>query len=278
MDVRLTIGELARWAGTTTRSVRHYHRVGVLPEPARTPGGYRAYGLGDLARLVRARRLVALGMPLARVGELLDDDADLAVALADLDADLERREAELRRSRATIRDLLDGGTAAAARVERLRADLVAVFGSTPLVERELALLEVLAHDAPDAVPALEGIYRGVLADEASRAASAALAAAFDELAAAERAGRDVADLVDGVAARLAALVTEAAARVTVDRDADLRERSGADGGSSSPDSSSAASSSGGWSLAGFEALVAAELTPAQAAALRRARELLRELS
>lgn len=57
----MPIGELASAAGVTVRTVRHYHSVGLLPEPAKRPNGYREYGTRDLLRI---RRLVALGLTL----------------------------------------------------------------------------------------------------------------------------------------------------------------------------------------------------------------------
>ena len=40
----MRIGELAGLVGISTRAIRHYHRVGPLPEPARTANGYRIAG------------------------------------------------------------------------------------------------------------------------------------------------------------------------------------------------------------------------------------------
>ena len=42
----LTIGQLAAYAGVTVRAVRHYHQIGLLPEPERDASGYRRYGAG----------------------------------------------------------------------------------------------------------------------------------------------------------------------------------------------------------------------------------------
>lgn len=56
------------------RTVRHYHQVGVLPEPARTANGYREYGLEDAVLLARARRLVDVGLALEEVAEVVGDD------------------------------------------------------------------------------------------------------------------------------------------------------------------------------------------------------------
>jgi len=54
----MRIGELAGLAGVSTRTVRHYHRIGLLPEPRRRENGYRSYELRDLVLLLRARRLI----------------------------------------------------------------------------------------------------------------------------------------------------------------------------------------------------------------------------
>ncbi len=40
----LTISQLAAYAGVTVRAVRHYHQIGLLPEPERDASGYRRYG------------------------------------------------------------------------------------------------------------------------------------------------------------------------------------------------------------------------------------------
>lgn len=67
----MRIGELATLVGVSTRTVRHYHHVGVLPEPARASNGYREYGLADAVLLVRARRLTELGLSLDEVADVL---------------------------------------------------------------------------------------------------------------------------------------------------------------------------------------------------------------
>lgn len=85
----LTIGELARLAGTTSRTVRHYHQIGLLPEPRRSEAGYRKYGVVDLLTLLKARRLASFGMPLERVKQVLGAGAVEATALLDeLDTEL----------------------------------------------------------------------------------------------------------------------------------------------------------------------------------------------
>lgn len=68
----LTISQLAAYAGVTVRAVRHYHRIGLLPEPERDRSGYRNYDAVAVVRLIRVRTLADAGVPLARVQELLD--------------------------------------------------------------------------------------------------------------------------------------------------------------------------------------------------------------
>ena len=63
----MRIGELAELAGVSTRAVRHYHHLGLMPEPERRANGYRAYGLRDAVALARIRRLTELGLGLEEV-------------------------------------------------------------------------------------------------------------------------------------------------------------------------------------------------------------------
>jgi DNA-binding transcriptional MerR regulator len=79
---RLSVGELAQLAGVSPRTVRHYHAVGLLPEPERDSRGYRRYGSQDVITLVRAVRLRALGMPLPQVAERLADSTNGAESVS----------------------------------------------------------------------------------------------------------------------------------------------------------------------------------------------------
>lgn len=62
----MRIGELAREAGVTPRTVRYYEEIGLLPEAAeREPGSHREYGSEDLARLrelVRLKHMLGLSL------------------------------------------------------------------------------------------------------------------------------------------------------------------------------------------------------------------------
>ncbi|OPX14301.1 MerR family transcriptional regulator, partial [Gordonia sp. i37] len=75
----MRIGQVARLAGVSTRTIRYYHRLGLLPEPPRDSNGYRSYALDDVVALLRIRRLTALGLALDEIREVLAEDgaADL---------------------------------------------------------------------------------------------------------------------------------------------------------------------------------------------------------
>src|SRR5438128_10297750 len=68
---RIASGALAKHTGTNIETVRYYERVGLLPAPARSSGGYRLYGTDHLKRLNFIRRARALGFSLAEVRKLL---------------------------------------------------------------------------------------------------------------------------------------------------------------------------------------------------------------
>jgi len=149
--VVLTIGALADLAGTTTRTIRHYHAVGVLPEPARRGNGYREYDLRDAVRLVRVRRLVQLGLSLPEVADTLragsDEDRELREVLAELDVDLADQERVLGERRRRLAELLDRPShlAVSDEVVRLLRDLSAASPElTPAaLDRERDWLEMI---------------------------------------------------------------------------------------------------------------------------------------
>jgi DNA-binding transcriptional MerR regulator len=72
-----TVGELARLAGVTVRTLHHYDRIGLLTPSGRTPAGYRVYELADVDRLQQVLVYRGLGFGLEEIAALLDDpDAD----------------------------------------------------------------------------------------------------------------------------------------------------------------------------------------------------------
>ncbi|MEV6250786.1 MerR family transcriptional regulator [Streptomyces sp. NPDC051742] len=105
----LTIGQAAAFVGVTIKTVRHYHRLGLLAEPERDGSGYRRYGSADLLRLIQVRTLAGAGVPLAEVGELLDADPErFAAALDDVHRRLTERIEDLVARRDTLHRLAHG--------------------------------------------------------------------------------------------------------------------------------------------------------------------------
>lgn len=105
----LTIGQLAATAGVTVRTVRHYHHIGLLPEPERDASGYRRYRAQAAVDLIRIRTLADAGVPLSRIDALLHaQPTEFAAAIADIDAELRRRIDQLADYRRRIGDLDSG--------------------------------------------------------------------------------------------------------------------------------------------------------------------------
>ncbi len=67
----LTVSQLARRVGTTPDTIRYYERIGLLPEVARSPSGYRMFGDNDVERLRFIKRAQRLGLQLEQIRELV---------------------------------------------------------------------------------------------------------------------------------------------------------------------------------------------------------------
>ncbi len=152
----LTIGQLASYAGVTIRAVRHYHQVGLLPEPPRDASGYRTYDSAAVVRLIKIRTLAEAGVPLARVRELLDADPEtFAAATAEIDRQLRVQVRALQEHRRRIAQLGSGASLALPPevidyLDRLRA-----IGAPELVvESERDAWILMAARWPETMPAL----------------------------------------------------------------------------------------------------------------------------
>jgi len=76
-----SIQEVARAAGTTSRTLRHYDAIGLLPPTRVADNGYRWYGQDALVRLQRILLLRDLGLGLAQIRRVLDREQDEPTAL-----------------------------------------------------------------------------------------------------------------------------------------------------------------------------------------------------
>src|SRR6266498_418655 len=109
----LTISQLAAYAGVTVRAVRHYHQIGLLPEPQRDASGYRCYGPTAVVSLIRIRTLANAGVPLSQIGQMLEaDTASFAEAIHRIDSHLRDEIERLETSRKQIAQLAAGDSLA----------------------------------------------------------------------------------------------------------------------------------------------------------------------
>lgn len=122
----LTIGELSKATNTKIETIRYYERIGLLAQPARTGGNYRAYSKADLKRLSFIRKGRDLGFSLDEVRALLSLADDRSQSCSTVDAlvrnhlkDVERKIADLialRRELTSIIDSCCGGTVGECRI------------------------------------------------------------------------------------------------------------------------------------------------------------------
>ncbi len=76
-----SIAEVARMSGVTSRTLRHYDEIGLLPPAWIASNGYRHYEEDDLLRLQQILVLRELGLGLSEIAGVLDHQADQAQAL-----------------------------------------------------------------------------------------------------------------------------------------------------------------------------------------------------
>jgi DNA-binding transcriptional MerR regulator len=227
----MRIGEIAALAGVTPRTVRHYHHLGLLPEPERLPNGYRDYGLQHAVVLARARRLTELGLGLAEVRDVLADDAgrELAEVLAELDADLALQQEAIAERRARLGELMRQ-----AREGRLPAEgpvsteLAGLFGAltpsdSPMAAKDrthLALLDSMME--PEHRIQLFTALRPLADDPSLASRIHELYERLDGLAEAEADDPRVGPLADA----LAACMPDELIKLLVPMGDDLEQRSG----------------------------------------------------
>ena len=76
-----SIQEIARLTGTTSRTLRHYGDIGLLPPTRVASNGYRRYDQPALVRLQRILLLRNLGLGLTAIARVLDEEPDAVGAL-----------------------------------------------------------------------------------------------------------------------------------------------------------------------------------------------------
>lgn len=134
------IGELARAAGLTVRTLHYYDEIGLLSPSTRTPSGHRLYGDGDVERLYRICLLRRLGLPLRDITRALDDPAwNLTGALAAHLAAVDRRLEATAALRAHLAQLV-ASTSDAAPTDELLGVLAEMTQLDSAVQRRISIL------------------------------------------------------------------------------------------------------------------------------------------
>jgi DNA-binding transcriptional MerR regulator len=142
----MRIKELAALTGSTVRTVRYYHQIGLLPVPERRDGA-RAYDMTHVARLARVRWLKQAGIPLAAIAAMVGAHGGLGTGTGDT-----RREVVLSDLRASVKSLDDQLAELGAQRERMASLIAAVDSGGGLSPMPTAVagfyerMEALAED------------------------------------------------------------------------------------------------------------------------------------
>jgi DNA-binding transcriptional MerR regulator len=126
----LRIGDVAKLAGTTPRTIRYYEEIGLLPEaPERPSGSHRLYTSEEVERLREVMRLKELlGVTLEELKDLLAAEEARAAVRAQLrrdDVDPDRRRELLNEALGHIDRQLELVEHRASELAKLRAELTA---------------------------------------------------------------------------------------------------------------------------------------------------------
>ncbi|MDA1256943.1 MAG: heavy metal-responsive transcriptional regulator [Chloroflexi bacterium] len=144
MDTKnMKIGQLANRAGLTTKTIRYYEEIGLLPEARRTETGYRMYTESDLGRLNFIKKARELGLSLAEAGWVLDLRAQSQHPCRHVLALLERKLSEID---SVIADL----TSFRAEVDELRQTSAANLESVSDEDAICGIIETGIHRQAEA--------------------------------------------------------------------------------------------------------------------------------
>ncbi|GAA2566836.1 MULTISPECIES: MerR family transcriptional regulator [Streptomyces] len=106
---RVKIGDAAAFAGTTPRAIRHYHAIGLLPEPERGADDRRRYGYDDMIRLLWIRKMADVGIALEDIRATFEPTTGIEQSLARLEESLAAQAAVIERRRAAVRNWRETG-------------------------------------------------------------------------------------------------------------------------------------------------------------------------
>jgi MerR family copper efflux transcriptional regulator len=113
-EAGMNIGQASAASGVSTKMLRYYESIGLLPKAARTEAGYRVYSLKDVSTLRFIRRARDLGLSIGRIKLLVGlwqdrerSSADVKVVAQRHVSELDTRILELTAMRDTLQELAD---------------------------------------------------------------------------------------------------------------------------------------------------------------------------
>jgi DNA-binding transcriptional MerR regulator len=105
----LSVGQLARRAGLTTKALRHYDRIGLLRPAEVDAAGYRWYDPGQVAVAQRIAVLRGVDVPIDEIRRCLDDETLITDVLKEQRRRLESRLTRVQRELHILDHLLTDG-------------------------------------------------------------------------------------------------------------------------------------------------------------------------
>ncbi len=110
----MKIGQLAERTGVSTKAIRYYEDIGVLPEPERAPNGYRDYTADAANRIAFIQDAQSAGLSLIEIQAILElrdsGDSTCGHVIGSLErrlSQVDRQMAELERTRRRLGDIIE---------------------------------------------------------------------------------------------------------------------------------------------------------------------------
>lgn len=109
----MKIGQLAEQTGLSTKTIRYYENIGVLPPPDRAPNGYRTYQTSVAERVAFIQDAQSAGLSLLEIQMILDlrDSGEATCghvtdSLESRLAEVDRQMEELQRTRSRLTEII----------------------------------------------------------------------------------------------------------------------------------------------------------------------------
>lgn len=138
-----TVGDVAKRAGISVRTLHHYDEIGLLSPSERSAAGYRLYDGGDVARLQQILFYRELGLPLEEISRVMSDPGfDRVEALREQRARLEARAEHVRKMIDAVDDAIDSAERGTTMSTN---EMLGVFGDFDPAEHEQEARERWGH-------------------------------------------------------------------------------------------------------------------------------------